>query len=63
MQTEQNIPHEFLKEKLFLLENLAQKELTISNLAAEITKLTWGRLTFRFASDINKNKQLKCVRC
>ena len=47
MQTEQNIPHEFLKEKLFLLENLAQKELTISNLAAEITKLTWGRLTKR----------------
>ncbi len=40
MQTEQNIPHEFLKEKLFLLENLAQKELAISNLAAEITKLT-----------------------
>jgi len=40
MQTEQNIPAEFLKEKLILLENIAQKELAISNLSAEITKLT-----------------------
>jgi len=55
MQTEQNIPHEFLKEKLFLLENLAQKELTISNLAAEITKLTWGRLTKRKLKYVSEN--------
>ena len=40
MQTEQNIPPQFLEEKLLLLENLAQKELANSNLAAEIIKLT-----------------------
>ena len=40
MQTEQNILPQFLEEKLLLLENLAQKELANSNLAAEIIKLT-----------------------
>ena len=40
MQNEQNIPSQFLEEKLILLENLAQKELENSLLISENLKLT-----------------------
>jgi len=39
MQTEQNIPSQFLEEKILLLENLAQKELANSLLISENLKL------------------------